>query len=318
MKRFLRQQILLLGASSVALLSACERFDDEGVWIRQDCESGQTVELLRPFEGSQDAYVGSWIVGEVECEAPELALSVTRRGGQEVLGELTSHRQQRQLRLRPTDYLAPNSDYTARMETDDGNREWSFTTSATGTAVGGAVGGVAAAGLGADATVLEPAGAARLLRPELASWKPALQLLSDVTGDTLTARLGAWTGEVDDGVQDGARSTRDLTLTWEDPHFRSVPTDLRIRLDDVTLALEDATVGAAVEPGAGGLQGLWIDARWDTREAAAALGDLCQADVDGWGPGCIPCRDGEASCLAFLVVHVPQTAWPGSLVEVSR
>ncbi len=308
----------LLAASGLAFCAAeagCERYDEDGIYVRTGCEE-QRVARLRPEDGASNAYVDGWVVGEVECTAPESTIELRTQANRVVDAVITRHLAERQLRVRPNEPLAPNSTYVARMETDDGHREWSFVTTRTGTAVGGELLGITAAADSTGGLLLEPAGVATTLFEEIATMRPALELLSDAASGELTARLGAWTGAVETGTQDGSRATTELTLSWQDPFFESQPTDLRWRLVNFALVLEDAVVGGAVQPGAEGLEGFWLQGTWDTREAAASLGDVCTADLEGDGVGCGPCRDGAEDCLPFHLVHVPQVAWPGTLVEV--
>jgi hypothetical protein len=300
---------------STLLVSGCDRYDPDGVFVRTDCEQ-QRVELKRPFEGTDQAFAGSWIIGQVVCVAPEATLVLKTQSGQVVPGSLTRHLDDRQLRLKPDEPLLPNSTYTARVDTDDGHRAWSFTTSATGSDVGIALTGIAAAADPSSGLLLDPIGFGPHLMAELESMRPALQLLSDVESSSLLGRLGAWTSSLDSGTQDGSRSTFDATLVWSDPYFESERFDVRWRLENLPLVLEDATIGGGVQPGPGSLEGFWLSGTWDTRDAQAALGDVCAADIDGGGDGCIPCRDGAEECLPFLLVHVPQSPWPGTLTQV--
>ncbi len=304
-------------ALSLALIAApgCDRFDEEGVLLRSDCEQQRIAQLV-PRDGELEVPPNAWIVGEVACAAPEATLTLQTQGGQPVAADVTRLRGDRQLRLRPAAPLIPSSRYNARLDTDDGHRAWSFVTSATGTPVGAAVAGLAGAGAAEQGVVLDPAVGASALEDEWGALRPALQLLSDADEGPNAARLGAWAGEPAEGIQDGARSTADLSIVWDDPWFQSEPIDLRLRLLNLPLVLEDAVIGGAVRPGAAGLDGLWIEGSWDTREAEAALGDLCAADAALDGDGCGPCRDGAAACLPFLLVQVPVAPWPGDLVAV--
>ncbi len=310
-----RRHQAVLGALLLSL-AGCDRYDPDGVWIRSDCEE-QRVARLVPSDGEVSVYVGGWVLGQVACSAPEATLELTTQSGQAVAGELTRHREYRQLRLRPDQPLVSNARYTALMETDDGNREWSFTTSSTGTAVGDDVADLSGAALASQGALLDPAAGLEPLDVEFDALKLALRLLSDADSGPNGLRLGAWSGDAADGVQDASRPTVDLGLEWADPHFSTEPSDLRLRLANLPLVLEDAVLGGGVRPGGGALDGLWLQGRWDTREAMPALGDLCAADLEELGEGCGPCRDGVEACLPFLLVHVPVAAWPGDLLPLN-
>lgn len=296
--------------------SSCDRYDPDGVAVAPPCAE-QRVDLLRPRRDSDNAYVGSILVAELACVAPEGVLALSGPGGA-VDGPVTLHRSDLQRRLRPTEYLEPETTYTGRIDTDAGFRDWSFTTSATGPSVGDQL-DLGAAMHPDQGVLLDPPGAGALLVDELAAFQPVLVLGQAEVG-RLPARLGARTGAVAEGTQDGSRSTWDLELRWTDPHFRSEPVDLRWRLDSLALVLEDAVLRGGVAPTLDRVDGFSIEAMWDTRDAEGALGDgpgsLCTADVDAGGDGCVPCRDLEIACLPFLLVHAPGQAWPGTLTEV--
>lgn len=307
---------LFAAALSLALLAptlGCDRYDEDGIFVRTGCDE-QRVARIHPMDGGTTAFAGGWIMGQLACTAPEATLTVRSQANRAVEGAVTRHLADRQLRLRPTEPLAPNSTYIALIETDDGDKEWDFVTTATGTAVGTELAGITTAMDAAGGVLLDPAGVGPALSDEVAAMRAALELRSDADADGVQARLGAWTGEVDSGTQDFLRPTAELLLTWDDPFFQSAPQDLRWRLVNFTLVLEDAVIGGGVLPGAESLDGFWMGGRWDTRGAQAALGDLCAADRDADGAGCVPCRDGEEQCLAFLLVAVPQVDWPASLM----
>ena len=309
---------LLAAALSLAFVAAsagCGPYDEVGIYLRTGCDL-QRVSRLHPADGSADAFARGWIMGQLACTAPESTLTLRTQANRPVEGLVTRHLADRQLRLRPVEPLAPNSTYTALMTTDDGDKEWDFVTTATGTAVGTELAGLATAMDPVGGVLLDPAGAGPGLGDEVAAMRAALELLSNADSGGFTARLGAWTGPVDSGTQDFTRRTAELDLTWNDPFFQSEAKDLRWRLANLTLVLEDAVVGGGVMPGAASLDGFWLQGLWNTREAQAALGDVCGADLAADGPGCVACRDGEAECLPFLLVHVPQVDWPASLLVV--
>ncbi len=299
------------------LISAwgCDRYDPDGVSVSPPCAE-QRIELLRPRRDIEDAYVDSWIVAELACEAPEAELVLTGPEGA-LDGTLSLHKSELQRRLRPSPRLAPDTPYSGRIDTADGFRRWSFTTSSTGAPVGGALDGLGAAVEPGGGDLLDPPGAGWLLAEELGAMSPVIQARGDAD-QTWPVRLGARSGDADEGSQDGSRRTWDIELQWNDPFFQSAPVDLRWRLDTFALVLEDAVLRGAVDPGTSRIDGFSIEALWDTREAEAALGagSLCEADTDGQGEGCVPCRDLEVACLPFLVVHAPGQPWPGSLTEV--
>ena len=314
--RAVRALLLLL---LLPALSACDRYDGDGVLVTPPCDE-QRVEKLQPPNQSSDAWIGGLVWVDLSCTAPTGSLSLAGPSGS-VAGSIYLAHGGRQIRFEPAAPMVPDANYVARLDTTDGYREWEFRTSALGPPVAASLTERALALHPAQAAVLDPPGFIDILPAALQSGlHPVIQLLDEPANGQVPLRLGGRLDARATAGQDLDERTWEFQATWEDPVWSIGPFDLRWPLFDFELVLEDATWEGALATDIGSGGGGQLEGLWDIRPAEGTLGSgpgsLCDQALTASGEGCTACRDGAMACLPFSVHSVPGEAWGGVLQTV--
>lgn len=297
------------------LVGGCDDyFDPDGITLTPNCDQPQKVNTVRPRDGADDAYRAGFLVVTLQCPVSTGVINVRTLSDEPATGLVNLHHGGRQVRFEPSPPLQPNTTYDAFLDTSDGYREWRFQTSALGTPTGTSeLAGVALSMLGARTTVLDPPGVDEQLASELADFNTVIQLTSDVAGATVNARVGGFSPAKEGDPQDPLQPVVDATAAWADPLITIGPIDLVWRMDDWSMALEQATWTVALDADLTGGGGGQLEAMWDVRQVTPVFGeDPCLAAAEFDTP-CTACADGTPACLPLLLVHTPANPWFGTL-----
>ena len=312
-----RPACLTLLLLAMATTTACsDAFDAEGL---SHCE--QAIEGQFPAQGSPNAFGGGWIVLDLHCSSIQPAVQMQpQQGAAWQVPTQVSHNG-RQVRALPGVPLAPNARFIVEFDDLDISSNWVVTTSSLGSALQYPLAGHSEELVLDEGSLLSPASLTEALIERMHAVRPLVHFLGEPTSSTISGRLGALMAEAD--LQDDHWTTMDRSFDWQAPYFSFGPLDLRWQSEGWTLVLEQARFSGAPHPVLAGIGAVNVKALWDTREAEAILGGslglgsspgaLCRYALEHDGSGCIPCADGNASCLDFLLLNVPTRYWPGQL-----
>jgi len=304
---------LIVLAAVCCAASACERYDSEGL-----VHCGQEVERRYPEPGAGDAFAGGWLVIDLSCPASEPGATLQTPGASSYQVTVQQAHEGRQLRILPGVPLLPETAYNAHVEVASEETSWIFTTSSLGNPLTYSLAGHVEELALDDGHLVSPPGLGQTLLEPLHAVRPAIQFLLAPGVATVPGRLGTLLPE--GGVQDTQWATFDRAFAWQEPYYSVGPLDLRWVMEGWELSLEAATFSGASHPSLGGIGLANLQARWDTRAADVELGgsagSLCATAVAQGGAPCIPCNDGEVSCLDLLLLDIPTTRWAGALGQV--
>lgn len=303
-------------------------------------ESAEALLLIpTPADGATDVFFGTTIEARFDGTPSDPVLVLREGLGDEVDGTASTDASGRRVVFEPDAPLRPSTAYQAsvREHADAAWQTWTFETGPYGEPIerpaalpgqvfvvdlwGGDV--VAPETLGAilDTLLIDTSFLAAVTADsDLAAGIAHLELTrGDLSGAAVVQDPCAVTSPVTWGPDASVGTADDLEATWDDPGIQ-VAGDLPIATAGGVATLESGTLSAVFSPDLAGFAGGTFAGRLDTRGLAiGSVGGASACDLlaDTAAIECVPCADGDVSCVEVAIEAIRGRAVEGRLERVT-